>query len=828
MAPQDARPKVPQTTMNMIFKNHYFRGQILIGKIWFFAAMIAILLIPTRAESYQMKSFSEILIEGSIKEHIARCEKYGPKFEKAGKFMYAAIAYLRAGQLYNYIGNYEAGLASGLKAASLAEKVKSSITQAWSIHTFATAYFKLGQYDQAVNSLEDALRIVKKEEADYYSNLLASTVYRYLSYIQVRRGDFEKALQYAKSSISIYEGQEDYLLSTALKGKDSHSKKMGMRRAYAGALISSGAIYLTLKNYDAAAVVLEKADRFSKDLMDWQIYRLILLAVAYGKTGNTAKALELNEEACLQADNANLPVLRYAAHAGYAWTLRLLNRHDEAIQHSYTAMKQVEGGRSLLRSEDNRISFLERNLDVYNGLIKSLVITGRTDEAFNIAEHVRARAFLDMLGTRVDLSRGKASALINKERELKSRIVSLQDGITNLGETPPEGEGDARAEQTPKDNIEQYKKILAEAMEEYRVFLQRIRAEAPETASLLSVSPLTLKEVQVLLGQDQTMLVYYVTPEQLLVWGISSSETSFTAVQIKKEHLLKRIQEYRTEISARAAFDVVSGLGVQLYKELVPHKILSISQGKKKLIIVPHDMLHYVPFQALRTDDGQYLIEKRLISYLSSASLLQFINKWNSKDLEDILALGNPDLNNPLFNLAFAEKEVNSIGSYFKNAEIYTGKEATKKRALEKSPKYHILHFATHGELNENQPLESSLRLAAPVNQDGSLTAREIFGMSIASSLVVLSACETAIGKINTGDELISINRAFLYAGASSVISTLWKVSDESTYLFMSDFYKNLKSQPVGEAMWTSQRNLIIKYPHPFYWSPFILSGATD
>jgi len=78
------------------------------------------------------------------------------------------------------------------------------------------------------------------------------------------------------------------------------------------------------------------------------------------------------------------------------------------------------------------------------------------------------------------------------------------------------------------------------------------------------------------------------------------------------------------------------------------------------------------------------------------------------------------------------------------------------------------------------------------------------------------------------GDELISINRAFLYAGASSVISTLWKVSDESTYLFMDDFYTHLKSQPVGEAMRTAQLDLINKYPHPFYWSPFILSGATN
>ena len=99
------------------------------GKTWFFTAIFFVVLSVVQAECFQIKSFSEILIEGKIKEHIARCEKYGPKFEKEGKFMFAAITYLRAGQLYIYTGNYEAGLASGLKAASLAEKANSAITQ---------------------------------------------------------------------------------------------------------------------------------------------------------------------------------------------------------------------------------------------------------------------------------------------------------------------------------------------------------------------------------------------------------------------------------------------------------------------------------------------------------------------------------------------------------------------------------------------------------------------------------------------------------------------------------------------------------------------------
>jgi CHAT domain-containing protein len=814
--------------MNKLMKVYYFLRRILMWKTCLLATMIVAIVSVVQAECYQIKSFSEILIEGNIKYHIERCEKYAPKLEKAGKFMFAAIAYLRAGQLYNYTGNYEAGLASGLKAASLAEKSNSPITQAWSIHTYATSYLWLGQYDKAVKSLEDALIIARKAEPNYYTNLLISTIYRYLSYIHVRRGNYDKALLYAKSSIGLYEGQEDYLLSTTLNGKDSYSNKLGMRRAYVGALITAGAISLMLNNFDAAITVLEKADRFAAGLIDWQIYRLSLLAIAYGKTGNTARALELNKEACLKADEANVPSLSYAAHGGFAWTLRLPNRHEEAIPHSYTAIKQVEDERSLMRSEDNRMSYLERNLDVYNGLIKSLVITAKTDEAFNIAEHVRARAFLEVLGTRVDLSRGKASGLIKKEQELKNRIISLQDGIANLSDPLVDIHNLTNSKQPNKDDIDQLKKDLAAAMDGYHLLIQRIKEEAPETASLLTVSPLTLKEVQKLLAPDQSMLVYYVMPDQLLVWCITNSEASFKTVQIKQEDLVKKIQGYRSAIAMRADLDIVDELGAQLYEKLIPDKILMVSQGKMKLIIVPHGMLHYMPFQALRTDDEHYLVEKKIISYLSSASLFKFINKRNNKDLDNLLAFGNPDVNDSSLNLAFAEKEVNKIGSQFKNAEVYTGKEATKKRAIDESQKYHILHFATHGELNERQPLESSLRLASASNQDGRLTAREIFRMSIESSLVVLSACETALGKISSGDELISINRAFLYAGASSVVSTLWKVSDESTYLFMDDFYKNMKSQSLGEALRTSQLNLRNKYPHPFFWSPFILSGATN
>jgi CHAT domain-containing protein len=121
--------------------------------------------------------------------------------------------------------------------------------------------------------------------------------------------------------------------------------------------------------------------------------------------------------------------------------------------------------------------------------------------------------------------------------------------------------------------------------------------------------------------------------------------------------------------------------------------------------------------------------------------------------------------------------------------------------------------------------MESSLRLAVAGDDSGRLTTRDIFNLDLKASLVVLSSCETALGKIATGDEVIGFTRAFIYAGSPSVVTTLWEINDQATSLLMLDFYKNLMTRNKSEALRISQINLMKKYPHPFYWSPFILSG---
>jgi CHAT domain-containing protein len=202
--------------------------------------------------------------------------------------------------------------------------------------------------------------------------------------------------------------------------------------------------------------------------------------------------------------------------------------------------------------------------------------------------------------------------------------------------------------------------------------------------------------------------------------------------------------------------------------------------------------------------------------------------------------------------------EVNEIQKIFPGSAVFTGKEATEAKVKALSPRYNILHFATHAELDEKDPLLSRILLTASDQEDGRLEVREIFEMELNASLVVLSGCETALGKLSNGDELSGLTRAFIYAGTPSVIASLWNVDDSSTAALMGSFYRNLKTMSKVEALRQAQLSLIhnevkgelltqrgvggigkldeasrakslsqnaVSISHPYFWAPFILVG---
>jgi len=198
------------------------------------------------------------------------------------------------------------------------------------------------------------------------------------------------------------------------------------------------------------------------------------------------------------------------------------------------------------------------------------------------------------------------------------------------------------------------------------------------------------------------------------------------------------------------------------------------------------------------------------------------------------------------------------VKAAYPESTVYLRKEATEEKSKRFSPNHDLLHFATHAELNENDPLSSAVLLTKDGKEDGRLEVREIFGMDLKANLVVLSGCETGLGKLSTGDELVGLTRAFIYAGTPSVVASLWKVDDSSTAALMASFYRNLKTMTKVEALRQAQLQLIrgqassdllarrgvggigklgdtpapqrasqdsVSTSHPYFWAPFILVG---
>jgi CHAT domain-containing protein len=365
--------------------------------------------------------------------------------------------------------------------------------------------------------------------------------------------------------------------------------------------------------------------------------------------------------------------------------------------------------------------------------------------------------------------------------------------------------------------------------------------------------------VQELLDPGVTLLEYFVTQESVVLWVVEKDRVQFINTPLSRRVLVGKVNALRDSIFQVGEKEKFSASSQELHKFLIEPALQHIHG--KELVIVPHDALHYLPFQALVAADGRYLIEQYPISYLSSASLLQFTKeKRRSGKGDRVLALGNPDLGDPKMNLEFAELEAKEIQGLYPQSSVFLKQEATEEKGKTLSSQQDIIHFASHAELSENDPLSSAILLAKGGKEDGRLEVREIFGMDLHANLVVLSACETGLGKLSSGDELVGLTRAFIYAGTPSVVASLWSVEDSSTAALMGSFYKNLKTMSKVEALRQAQLKLIrgdaasgllarrgiggvgklgevpeakaitseplsVSTSHPYFWAPFILVG---
>jgi CHAT domain-containing protein len=295
-------------------------------------------------------------------------------------------------------------------------------------------------------------------------------------------------------------------------------------------------------------------------------------------------------------------------------------------------------------------------------------------------------------------------------------------------------------------------------------------------------------------------------------------------VELDSKGLTEEIQQFCEFIGTPGSTQFMDP-SKKLYKRLF--QPLESILRKHKIIIVPHGALHYLPMNALLDGNG-YLIDRYRIRMMPSASAIKYLRERKAQKSGGILIFGNPDLGDPKNDLEYAQKEATGIAAIRPQSRVLLRKEATEGALRKYCNSYRYIHFATHGRFNPEDPLQSALLLAPDSQHSGMLTVDKIYSLNMNADLVTLSACETALSKITTGDDLVGLTRGFLYAGCSSIMASLWKVDDLATAYLMSRFYRELDKTDKPEALRKAQLETKNKYPHPYFWAAFQITGSVE
>ena len=800
-----------------------------------------------------VSSFRQATVSGNVKEFLSAMEAQAMEAEKNAVSSWfpqqywagAVQAYALAANAALSTGQLQKAIDYGQKALAIAEKTKDSASLFRAIDTLVPIYGQVRNFDQARELIGKGMAVVKDlppnvDPRAYWEGNLYAKLGRDL----MRRREYEKAIDALSLSVNL---QQSYLATVRRnpvwlnvhRGDLLYRlTRLGNAYRFAGRLPDASEQYQRAFDYIREWGIKWPGET---DLYEG-------MGEIHFQQKDFPQALENFQKVLALAERRDMAGAVTWASRRIGDILLQTGNQSDAVPYYQKAIRHVESTRSLLESEEHRQSYFEGAVRTYTSAIVALMSAGKWQEAFNYSERARSRAFLDVLGTRVQLSKAK-SGLLERERGLQERIAAIKARLSGEEE-----------EETNRTGL---RKELRDVEQAYNTFLAKVRKEDKEQTSLMTVEPLTLTQVQELLDPETTLIEYFVAERNVIVWIVERERMRSLRLmpQLPRHDLTGLVKSLRENIfnylgDKEKLTAVSTSLHQHLIEPLLPH-----IRGKE-LIIVPHDVLHYLPFHALAGADGKYLIEKYPIYYLSTASLLQFTREKRQAMGDKVLALGNPDLGDPEKNLEYAEFEVRQVKAVYPKSSVWLKKDATEEKSKSLSPTHDILHFATHAQLNEDDPLSSAVLLAKEDKEDGRLEVREIFGMDLKANLVVLSGCDTGLGKLSTGDELVGLTRAFIYAGSPSVIATLWKVNDSSTAQLMASFYRNLTTMSKVEALRQAQLQFIhgqgrsellarrgvggiaklgetpepqlqspvesstaISSSHPYFWAPFILMG---
>ena len=767
--------------------------------------------------------------------------------------------------LYSSLGDYAKVEALHKRALAIYEKAlgPDHPSVATSLNNLAGLYYSLGDYAKAEPLYKRALAIVKKAIGPDHPSVATSL--NNLAVLYSSLGDYAKVGALHKRALAIREkalGPEHPAVAQSLNNLallyDSlgdyakveplhkrvlaiHEKALGPEHpAVATSLNNLAMLYLADGKANDAFKIFKKQDTPAG------------LGACYLARSDYKKAKQEFQRSLNSGKKIRRKKFIITDHIGLGLSYEGMGDFPLAERHFKEAIDVIEAQWQTI-GLSARKTFLAgqvgafSRLEAYEGMVRVIIKEKKPSyekAALLYAERVKSRTLLEMLAAKGAKGVSKKDReVLGKDRKFQQEIAMLrkrQDVLTGLGSNAPKGEKEA------------VDKTLNRTRKDYEQFINEVKLQDAELASLITVEDTPVEKIQALLDPSATILEYFTTKDKTYAWLMTRDSIKVSEIDLGKKPLLAMVNDLLlpniSNKSRRPEPKITISTGGDQANETTDRErkknreqflkatrdfyhslLMPVEDGihTDRLIIVPHGALHKVPFAALN-DGKQFMVDRYAISVVPSSSVIEYVVKKRNKDQGRFLAFANPETD--YVPLGFAEIEVENIKRFFPKNEVYSRTKATEAKAKGRSASPDIIHFACHGEFNDRQPMQSGLLLSKDKDNDGYLQVHEIFGLDLKNAnLVTLSACDTALSRIYGGDDLVGLSRGFIYAGTPSILATLWKVDDRSTSILMEAFYDNWLNKGMNKPEALRQAQITLKsipgYKQPYYWAPFVMIG---
>src|SRR6266436_7273288 len=778
------------------------------------------------------------------------------------------------------LGDYGIALRFYEQSLAIDERLKYKIGISQDLENIGLCYIGLGRTSEAIQTLDRAIKLateagLKKETAD--SQKAKGSALVELGKYTEALDQYHQALQaYEQGGLKqeLIEGLGDLgnleirLGDAAAAEKEFHraldlSRAINHPRGVIYSLIALGDLEWRRKRFNEAVALYQEAlaratetnDLAAKGLAHLQLALACrdlkrfeeaaaetkaaleiaratqarpLEAEALYVRGEISRLLGRHDEA-LKHFAAGEAIVTQTANPELGWRLAFargqalesLRRNEEAVSAYQSAVKTIEQVRSELREERFRAGYIEDKYQVYVALVQLLLKLGKPDEAFVLSEKLRARSYLDLL------NRGRPpvwdEAQRQKETALRNRIRELQRKLEAEANRPaPERRGEA---------FDLFSKELANAERNYEDFLDDLFSTDPNYASVRALKVPSVDEVRHQLPAGSALVEYVLAEDSLEIFVLTAGELRAKSIPVRALDLQGKV-EFLRDVLLRKQTNEWKPPAESLYQTLIaPIEDAGWLRGIDRIYIVPHAILHYLPFAVLTKSNGsksRFLVDDYVLAYLPAAAALVYGGPAISSS-SSVLAMAPSST-----RLRYSQQESENVSTFFPNQHmLLLGSRATESSFKRLARHYDVIHLATHGYFNKLNPLLSGVALEPDADNDGRLDVHEILELRLNAKLVTLSACDTALGsgyfaEVPAGDDLVGLTRAFLFAGSPTVLASLWEINDLSAVHFMHGFYRQLGLTDKAGALAKAQRDMRLRggaYQHPYYWGTFVLVG---